>query len=208
MAPKTAPAYCRLFLATPLGFNLSELQELLAGAIAGGDIASLLIRQDNQQREIAMAITKVTQDAGIAVLIENDLEIALACKADGVEIGGVETDGIMVTYTAAREMLGLGDDMVVGVACGANRHGAMSAGEAGADYVTFDSKDEARWWAKVFEIPCVFSTPLALADAAAVVRDKVDFIIPAETMWDSAAGAGETVQKFNQMIGEIQIETI
>ncbi len=201
MVSKTFPAYCRLFLATPLGFNLPDLQEVLAGAIAGGDIASLLIRQEPQHRDIAMAVTKMAQDAGIAVLIENDMEIALACKADGVEI-----DGVMVTYAAAREKLG--DDMIIGVACGANRHGAMSAGEAGADYVTFDAEDEARWWSKVFEIPCVFSKPLVLADAVHMVSDKVDFITPAETMWDNAEVASKTVQQFNQMIGEIQIETI
>ena len=74
MPSATTSSYCRLFLATPDCFDPADLKELLAAAISGGDIASLLIRHQDADklREAAMAVTQMAQAAGIAVLIEND----------------------------------------------------------------------------------------------------------------------------------------
>ncbi len=210
MPDVTSKAYCRLFLATPNCFDLTELQVALAAAISGGDIASLLIRHEDADKlkEAAMAVTEMAQEAGIAVLIENDIDIAVACGADGVQV-----DGVVQTYQNARGKLG--DDKVVGAFCRSDRHSAMSAGEAGADYVAFlndtvagEKEPVAHWWARVFEVPCVLIEPLELEPARVAVANRVDFICPPQAMWADEQSAAETVRLFNAMIEDTQIETV
>lgn len=207
------PSYCRLFLATPERFDLSEMQTVLQAAIAAGDIASLLIRHEDadKQKQAAQGLTKMAQDAGIAVLIDNDAGLALSCRADGVQVDGFAED-----YQAAREMLGA--EAIVGVFCGTNRHSAMSLAESGADYVAFSQEAVAgenepigHWWARVFEVPCVVQVEELDASrnsvAGLAVANQVDFICPPATMWTSETQAGDTVRQFNSMIREIPIET-
>lgn len=154
-----------------------------------------------------MAVTGLAQQAGIAVLIDNDVETAIACGADGVQL-----DGVGQQFHDALERLG--DDKVIGVFCAGERHGAMSAGEIGADYVAFDytsvegeSEPVAHWWARVFEVPCVVIEPLELEQAQQAVANKVDFICLPESMWANPDTARETVRGYNAMIKDTQIET-
>jgi len=231
-------SYCRLFLATPDWFDGADLQRVVAAAISGGDIACLLIRHKDtdQLKKAAMAITGMAQEAGIAVLIDKNVDIAVACGGDGVQVDGL-TQPYEQAYEQARAKLG--DDKIIGVYCGSDRHSAMSLGEAGADYVAFsntpfmgdplvgaplvddplvggpfagtppEGKKEpiAHWWARVFEVPCVVVEPLEPQQAKEAIAGKVDFICPPETMWASEQAAQETVRLFNTMIKDTQIET-
>ncbi|HFC04985.1 MAG TPA: hypothetical protein ENJ55_04700 [Rhizobiales bacterium] len=208
MPPATAASYCRLFLATPVRFEPARLVDTLAAAISGGDIASLLIRHENTRllEKTAMTVTKMAQDAGIAVLIENDVETARACGADGVQLNDAGPQ-----YHDAIEQLG--SDKIIGVYCASQRHKAMAMGEAGADYVAFDNQAAdgdnepvALWWARVFEVPCVVFEPLEMDQARIAVAGKVDFICPPETMWESPDNARQTVRGYNAMIRETKIE--
>jgi len=220
-------SYCRLFLATPQCFDLPDLQRALAGAISGGDIACLLIGHEDADKlkEAAMALTAMAQQAGIAVLIDEDIDVALACGADGVQVAGS-----IQGYVEGREKLGA--DKIVGVFCGYDRHLAMSLGEAGADYVAFenallveestgadlDTDDKAgekavenekiaNWWARVFEVPCVLLEPLDIKQARDAAARRIDFICPPQEMWTDEKTAQQTVQLFNAMIEDTQIET-
>lgn len=200
-------SYCRLFPATPFRFNLAEITDALNGALAGGDVASLLIRHDDadELEKAARALTPLAQKAGVAVLINEDFELAKSCDADGVEIvGGLEQ------YRQARAVLGA--DKIVGGRCGVDRHKAMALGEAGADYVSFASRDadtndepESIWWAKVFEVPCVEAGDLTLVTARPFVSQPVDFIRPGEQMWAGYEAAKKAVEDYNAMIGETHI---
>ncbi len=202
-------SYSRLFLATPDCFDPDDLKAVLAAAISGGDIASLLIRHQNgdQLRKAAMAVTKMAQEAGIAVLIENDVETAMACGADGVQL-----DDAGPAMNEAIESIG--SDKIIGIYCVNERHRAMSVGQAGADYVAFDyqaasgeKEPVSHWWARVFEVPCVVIEPLEMEQARAAVAGKVDFICPPQTMWASPDAARETVRGYNAMIKDTPIET-
>jgi len=201
-------SYCRLFLATPECFDVNGLQTVLEAAISAGDIACLLIRHedDDKLRQAAKILTPIAQRAGIAVLIDQDDDLALTCGADGVQV-----DGGMQNYLDAREKIGA--DSIVGVFCGSDRHKAMSMGEAGADYVAFtnvplegEKETIAHWWARVFEVPCVLIEPLELDEARGAAAKRIDFIRPPDAMWANEISAQETVQRFNAMIRDTKIE--
>ena len=88
--------------------------------------------------------------------------------------------GEPAAYTAARAKLGA--TAIVGAACGASRHAAMSMGEAGADYVSIDA-GLVEWWAGLFEVPCVAAEPVTPEDAEPLIAAGADFIRPALDIW-------------------------
>ncbi|WMS43209.1 hypothetical protein RDV64_02045 [Acuticoccus sp. MNP-M23] len=70
--------------------------------------------------------------------------------------------------------------------CGAraiNKHDAMMAGEAGADYLWFDGVDDlpaaaelAAWWQRVFEVPAVIAGPNDTASVTAMIETGAEFV--------------------------------
>ena len=126
---------------------------LNVGATPASDIESLT------------RIVQTVQDLDAAALIEDDAELAKACRADGVHLS--DTPEQINNYEIARRVLN--SDSIVGANIGLSRHLAMAIGEVGADYVAFDAHallpeqnsdedhqvDLVSWWAEVFEIPCV-----------------------------------------------------
>ena len=219
------PVVCRLFLATPTRFKIDDLTPLLNAALEGGDVACLMIGHEDSDELLKAAeiLTPIAQAKDVAVLIEGSIEIAQKTGADGVVVMGVESD-----YKSARAALG--DDKIVGVDCGLDRHIAMALGEAGADFVVFDDEDtghhqdeietqtptqlsEAQvsepvgnWWARVFEVPCVIMAPQSDANAIASIKSGVEFLCPSSQMWENETTAQNTVKQFNQMIKDTPVD--
>lgn len=89
------------------------------------------------------------QRRNIAVLVVDDVGIARAIGADGVHATSP------AAFAAAQATLGR--DAMIGMMCGASRHAAMEAAEAGAAYLAFgsDAADTLGWAAEVMQVPTV-----------------------------------------------------
>jgi thiamine-phosphate pyrophosphorylase len=187
-SPPTAP---RLYLVTPWiedSSTVSGLETLLDAA----DIAALLVRlRSADERSLinrAKALAPLAQAKDVAVLLDGAPEIVARAGADGAHVRVDAMDG------ALRD---LKPDRIVGVGGLVSRHDAMSAAEAGADYVMFGDPDEPRsfesvldrvaWWAEVFEIPCVgYAT--SLAEVERLVAAHADFIAVGDAAWQAPEG--------------------
>ena len=89
-----------------------------------------------------------------------------------------------------------GPDPIIGAFCGASRHDAMLAGEAGADYVSFGpvgdnlgageqaDRDLFAWWSEMIELPVVAEGGLDVA-AIEALADATDFIALGEELWSA-----------------------
>lgn len=83
----------------------------------------------------ANALRRLTLQHGARLIINDDLDLALNCDADGVHLG--ETDGQL---GAARLRLNaLGSARWLGASCYQSLPMAMGAARAGADYIAFGS---------------------------------------------------------------------
>ena len=187
---------CRLFLVVPSGLDAGTAGACLKAALATGDVAALKVTGNkSQQSSLLNAVQAAAQDAGVAVLCEDDAELAFALKADGVEI-----DADAARFAAARRRLGAG--AIVGARCGTSRHRTMEMAEAGADYVRLDRGDGDEsligWWAELFEVPCVAEA------AAGAIGDGADFAVVPDTMWASPDAARQEVVKLMQAIAEVE----
>ena len=101
---------------------------------------------------------KTVQSHGTAFIFENDIDSAVQLKADGVQMPYSEN------ISDIREQI---PEIYLGVVC-TNRHEAMIAAEAGADYIGFQgdkANDLTLWWNELFVIPCINFLDLSCAQA-------------------------------------------
>jgi thiamine-phosphate pyrophosphorylase len=127
----------------------------------------------------------VAQAAGIAALVDQDPEVALASGADGVHLPFEDDpDRAVGAFRSARQ--GLGTGRIVGVAAMLSRHHAMLLAELGADYVAFSAGsvpvdsgellETVAWWSETFVVPCVAWRLSNDRAAAAAVERGADFV--------------------------------
>ena len=175
----------RLFLAAPPGLDAKLAVSCLEAARAAGDVACLLVRAgDNgaHGKALARALVEAGQAHDIAVVIEDDVDLASELGADGVHV-----TGCVRAVRAARARLG--EEAIVGGECRGKRHDAMELGLAGVDYLALDQRLEAGgenmldWWVEMFVVPVVALHPAMADQARDLARRGADFICPDAAMW-------------------------
>ena len=198
------PIQPRLFLLTPVLAEPGGFTARLAAACAAGEVAAVLLRLapadprtlTNRVKEIAPA----AQEHGAAVILAVPAGMAAAEAATIAARGGADGLHLAGIEEAAEIRRQLGPERSLGIGRLKTKHDAMSAGEAGADYVLFgeprpdDSlpdldavEERAAWWAEIFETPCVAYAP----DLEAVARLReagVDFVALGRSVWDAPDG--------------------
>jgi len=181
---------CRLYLQIPAPLT-AKLEAQLTQALAHAAPACVLLCDNGQtsQKVPADRLIDLVQGAGVACLIENDIERAEGLGADGVHISA--DSGL---YARARALLG--ESANIGAGCGLDRHEAMQLAEAGADYVAFGLEDGTidhidqytellSWWSEIFVVPCVAWNVESVAHAEKLAEAGADFIAPPRTIWQS-----------------------
>lgn len=201
---------CQLYLITPPRID-AGFEDALAEALQAGEVAALQLRlKDHSVDEIkrlAPPLIKLAQSMGVAVIFNDDPELAVALGCDGVHVGQGD-----VPAKAARAAIG--PNRMLGVTCHDSRHLAMQAGEAGADYVAFGAfyptktKDAAtradpeilEWWSDLFEIPCVAIGGITVVNAAPLVKAGADFLAVSSGVWSHVDGPAAAVIAFHSLM--------
>lgn len=110
-----------------------ELLAQVSAALAGG-VRLLQYRdksQDGQRRLTeARALLQLCRPHGVPLLINDDVDLALAVGADGVHLGQGD-----LALAAARQRLG--PDRLIGITCHDSLSLAEAAANGGADYLAF-----------------------------------------------------------------------
>jgi thiamine-phosphate pyrophosphorylase len=203
---------CRLYLITPPAIDdLAAFAALAEAALAAGDVAALQIRlKDAPHAELAAAVAALAPAArrrGVSLILNDRPDLAARLDCDGVHIG--QQDG---TVAAARALVG--PDRIVGVTCHASRDLAMSAAEAGADYVAFGAffptatkLTEHRPELEILEIwqesmltPCVAIGGITVENCRPLVAAGADFIAVSAGVWSHPDGPAAAVAQFNSAI--------
>jgi thiamine-phosphate pyrophosphorylase len=109
--------------------------------------------------------------------VANRVAVAAEAGADGVHLDDV------AEYDAARQRLG--KDASIGVST-LDPDDAMTAAEAGADYVSFGGFDDPApaepaielltWWAPVMTVPCIITGAVETAAAKRLAGLGADFV--------------------------------
>jgi thiamine-phosphate pyrophosphorylase len=206
-----AAAGCRLYLITPPALDPATFPDRLAAALDAGEVAALQLRlkpaDDDAIRRAADAIRPVAQARGVALIMNDRPDLAVATGCDGVHVGQGDTNAV-----EARKIIGA--DRQLGVTCHGSRDLAIAAGEDGADYVAFgaffptatkDVQHQAditvlEWWAEVMELPCVAIGGITAANCPALVRAGADFLAVVGAVWYHADGPAAGVRAMQAAI--------
>jgi thiamine-phosphate pyrophosphorylase len=206
-----APATTRLYLITPPTLDPDKFAGELEKALAGGDVACLQLRlkdvEDSVIRRAATVLKPIAQAHDVAFIMNDRPDLAAELDCDGVHVG--EED---MPYAEARRLLG--PDRIVGVTCGASRHRALVAAEAGADYVAFGAffpsptkggtkyradPEILRDWSETTVVPCCAIGGITQQNCGPLVEAGADFLAVISSIWSDPQGPRAAVAAFNDV---------
>jgi thiamine-phosphate pyrophosphorylase len=125
----------RLYAVTPEESETGVLGRKVREALLGG---ARMVQYRNKtgtsalRREQCLTVLALCRAAGAPLIVNDDLDLALAVGADGVHLG---RDDVPIGIARAK----LGDSMLLGTSCYDRLELALAARDAGADYVAFGS---------------------------------------------------------------------
>jgi thiamine-phosphate pyrophosphorylase len=201
---------CQLYLISPPAID-GNFADTLKSALSGRGVAAFQFRlkgvDEDSIARVAEPLRRICADHETAFIINDSMALAKRLGADGVHLGQDDGDP-----REARVLLGR--DAQIGVTCHNDRHLAMEAGEAGADYVAFGAfyptetkkvkytADPAilSWWITLFGTPCVAIGGITTANAQPLIDAGADFIAVSSAVWNDPEGSQAAVAKFAKLL--------
>ncbi|MGR3713497.1 MAG: thiamine phosphate synthase [Shimia sp.] len=184
----------QIYLITPPEIELSRFPDQLAAVLDSTEISALRLslstRDEDRLSRAADAVREVAYSRDVAIVISEHVLLAERLGLDGVHL----TDGARSVRKLRKDM---GDDIIIGAFCGASSHDGMTAGDHGADYVSFGpvgttplgdgtlaEKDLFQWWSQMIEVPVVAEGALD-TDIIAQISPFTDFFGIGDEIWRS-----------------------
>ncbi len=183
----------QLYLITPPQIDLGRFPDALGAVLDAHEIACVRLALASQEEDTLSRAADVLRETCIA----RDVAIVIAdhvVLAERLGLDGVHLSDAARSVRAARKALGA--DAIVGCHCGTSRHDGMTAGEAGADYVSFGPVGASAlgdgtqadlelftWWSEMIEVPVVAEGALD-AELVAQLAQSTDFYGISE-IWES-----------------------
>ncbi len=201
---------CRLYLITPPALQPAAFADTLASALDAGDVAAVQLRlkdiADDDLRHAIDVLRPVVQSRGVAFLLNDRPDLAVAHGCDGAHVGQEDTPALV-----ARKLLG---ELTLGITCHASRDLAFAAGEDGADYVAFGAffptatkqaptraePEILRWWSDLAELPCVAIGGITADNCFPLVQAGADFLAVVNAVWGHPEGPAAGVRAMNAAI--------
>ncbi|MFY0680424.1 MAG: thiamine phosphate synthase [Thalassovita sp.] len=182
----------QIYLITPAEFELSSFPTRLAAVLDAHEIAcvrlALATRDEDKISRAADALREVTHERDVALVIDTHILLVERLGLDGVHL----TDG---ARSVRKTRKALGADAIIGSFCGASNHDGISAGEAGADYISFGpvtaselgdgsvaEPDLFQWWSQMIEVPVVAEGALT-AEMIRQLAPMTDFFGIGDEIW-------------------------
>lgn len=199
------PEQPQIYLITPPEIELSQFPDQLARVLDAHPVAcvrlALATRDEDRLARAADALREVTHARDVALVISEHLMMVERLGLDGVHL----LDGMRTVRHARKE---LGEDPIVGAFCSTSRHDGMSAGEGGADYISFGPVQASalgdgsfveaelfQWWSEVIEVPVVAEGALDVA-MVAKLAPFTDFFGLGDEIWgqeDASAALAQMI---------------
>ncbi|KAA0921005.1 thiamine phosphate synthase [Aquicoccus porphyridii] len=182
----------QIYLVSPPEIELSRFPDTLARLLDAQEVACLRLALSSHDEDTlcraADAVREVTIARDVALVIERHILLVERLGLDGVHL----TDGVRSVRKARKA---LGDEAIVGTYCAASRHDGMTAGEMGADYVSFGpvgdtplgdgttaGREIFEWWSEMIEVPVVAEGALD-PGLVASLAPVTDFFAIGDEIW-------------------------
>jgi thiamine-phosphate pyrophosphorylase len=182
----------QIYLITPPDFELSDFPDRLAACLDAVPVAcvrlALATRDEARIGKAADALRVVTHARDVALVIESHVLMVERLGLDGAHLMDAAR-----SVKATRKQLG--EDAIIGSFCSGSRHDGMTAGELGADYVSFGPVGASglgsgqqvglevfEWWSEMVEVPVVAEGALN-EDLIRRLTPHTDFFGISDEVW-------------------------
>ncbi len=189
-----SPERPQIYLITPPDPDLNRFPDLLGRVLDSTEIACIRLdlasRDHDALARAADALRTVAHARDVALVITGHTLLARRLGLDGVHLADAAR-----SVREARKTLG--PEAIVGSYCATSRHDAISAAEAGADYVSFGpagasplgdgshaSTELFQWWSQMIEVPVVAEGALDRGRIAALAA-CTDFFGIGDEIWNT-----------------------
>jgi len=190
----TQPEHPQLYVITPPSAKLGALSRSLEAVLDAAPVACVRLSTGSDDADEISRSADLTRELchkrDIALVIEGHPGLVEPLGLDGVHLNGPAKQ-----LREARKLLG--SDPILGAYVGTSKHDGLTAGEIGADYVSFGpvgetglgetefaDKDVFAWWSLMIELPVVAEGGLSL-DMASDLAPYVDFVSLGSELWKS-----------------------
>jgi thiamine-phosphate pyrophosphorylase len=182
----------QIYLITPEQFSFDTFPNVLSRVLDVMDVACLRLDLASKDEKVvarsADLVREIAHARDIPLVIDTHVQLVESLGLDGVHLpdGGHGLRKLRET---------MGPDPILGAGCGVSRHVGVSAGEAGADYVSFgpltasaigaaDVAEDAvfAWWSEMIEVPIVAEGGLT-EDIIARLSPITDFFAIGPEIW-------------------------
>jgi len=202
---------CQIYLLTPSALEPAAFASELAAALDAGEIACVLLLPeslgdptDDALRAAIDRLRPITQDRGVAFLVDGRPDLAAETGCDGAHTC---PDG--PSYAEARRLVG--PNAIVGYSARFSRDAAMTVADQGADYIVFgrrsptpaeqaETLDLIEWWASMMEVPCVALGDIGPETCAPFVKAGADFLAVDQSIWAHPGGPAAGVAAMKEVI--------
>ncbi|WP_333712833.1 thiamine phosphate synthase [Yoonia sp.] len=200
----------QIYLISPPDFDLSTFPGQLAACLDSTEVAcvrlALATKDESRIAKAADALREVTHDRDVALVIDSHIMLVGRLGLDGVHL----QDAARSIRKVRKD---LGEDAIVGSFCGNSRHDGMTAGELGADYVSFGpvgdtplgdgriaEADLFEWWSQMIEVPVVAEGALT-ETLIRQLAPHTDFFGIGDEIWATDTPAKTLTQLRSAMLG-------
>ncbi len=203
----TTPHQTQIYLITPGRIAIDSFPDLLCELLDTGLIAAVRLEIESRDQDTvsrsADALRGICHARDLPLILTDHYRMVKRLGLDGVHLKG--------TRDVRDARAELGENATVGTFCGTSRHAAMTAGEIGADYVSFGPVTQTElgsgeiadlgafsWWHQMIEVPSVAEGNLT-PEAAKTLAPCADFIALGPEIWTGSPK--QTLTSFAAAIG-------
>lgn len=199
----------QIYLITPSEPEAMGFCDRLAAVLDAAPVACLRLSLASEDAgdiaRLADLTRAVAHARDVPLVIDRHLRMVEPHGLDGVHL----PDGSRHIRDARKA---LGTDAIIGAHCGALRHDGLTAGEAGADYVSFGPVDPGplgtgeaaprelfEWWSEMVEVPVVAEGGLSETNIADLVP-VTDFFALGPEVW-KADDPAAALRRIDSLLG-------
>ena len=195
----------KLYIVSPAEFEIEKFSDELKLILDSIEISCFRLALSTQNEDVIAKTADVTRDIchsrDVAIVIKDHFLFVEKHGLDGVHL----SDGSRNVRKARKNLV---KDSIVGAFCGNSKHDGLTAGEAGADYISFGplskttlkdgtiaQNDLFKWWSTMIEIPIVAEGNLNKKVIYSLENDT-DFFAFGDELWNES----NPLNKLNQLI--------
>ena len=195
----------KLYIVSPAEFEIEKFSDELKLILDSIEISCFRLALSTQNENVIAKTADVTRDIchsrDVAIVIKDHFLFVEKHGLDGVHL----SDGSRNVRKARKNLV---KDSIVGAFCGNSKHDGLTAGEAGADYISFGplskttlkdgtiaQNDLFKWWSTMIEIPVVAEGNLNKKVIYSLENDT-DFFAFGDELWNES----NPLNKLNQLI--------